>query len=132
MQQVYKIEGLIQGHSNSKLVQKLIDGFCFGISLKYKGPRVNKQPRNLLTAFTHSDLLWQSVMKEVNFECMLSPFRVQPLDLLICSPVSMVEKKNSTAMHLITHLSHPQCSSINSFIVPEDATIHYQTFEAAV
>ena len=43
----------------------------------------------------------------------------------------MVEKKNSTPMHCITHLTHPQGSSINSFIVPEDAEMHYQSFDAA-
>ena len=35
-------------------------------------------------------------------------------------------------MYHITHLSHPQGSSINSFIAPEDAETHYQTFEATV
>ena len=44
----------------------------------------------------------------------------------------MVEKKNSTAMQHITHLSHPQGLSINSFIAPEDAETHYQSFETAV
>ena len=44
----------------------------------------------------------------------------------------MVEKKNSTAMHLFTHLSHPQGSSINYFIAPENVETHYQTFEAAM
>ena len=63
---------------------------------------------------------------------MLRPFQVQPIFLLICSLVGMVEKKNSTAMHWITHLSHPQGSSINSFIMPEDAEMHYQSFKAAV
>ena len=44
----------------------------------------------------------------------------------------MVEKKNSTAMCHITHLSHPQGSSINSFIAPEDAEMHYQSFDVAI
>ena len=110
----------------------MIDGFQFGFSLKCTGPRVNRQPHNLPTAFTHSQEIWQSVMKEVSLGCMLSPFEVQPIFLLICSLVGMVEKKNSTAMCCITHLSHPQGSSINSFITPEDAETHYQTFEAAV
>ena len=130
--QVDKLEQLLQEHPNIKLVQKVIDGFWFGFSLKYTGPRVNRQPCNLPTAFTHSQELWQSVMKEVSLGCMLSPFEVQPIFLLICSPVGMVEKKNSTAMHYITHFSHPQGSSINSFIAPEDTETHYQTFEAAV
>ena len=71
-------------------------------------------------------------MKEVKLGRMLGPFQVQPNYLLICSPVGMVEKKNCMAMHHITHLSHPQGSSINSFIVPQDAETHYQSFEAAV
>ena len=127
-----KLKQLLQGHLNSNLAQRVVDGFGFGFSLKYNGSRVNRQPRNLPTAFTHSQTLWQSVMKEVNLGCMLSPFKVQPIFPLICSPLGMVEKKNSTAMHHITHLSHPQGSLINSFIAPEDAETHYQTFEAAV
>ena len=71
-------------------------------------------------------------MKEVKLGRMLGPFQVQPIYLLICSPVVMVQKKNSMAMHSITHLSHPQGSSNNSFIAPEDAETHYKSFEAAV
>ena len=63
---------------------------------------------------------------------MLGPFQVQQIFPLICSLVGMVEKKNSTAMHRMTHFSHPQGSSINSFITPEDAEMHYQSFDAAI
>ena len=78
-----KLKQLLQGHPNSKLVWKVVDGFCFGFSLKYTSPRVNRQPRNLPTALIHSQTLWQSVMKEVNLGCMLNPFEVQTLFLLI-------------------------------------------------
>ena len=130
--QVDRLEHLLQGHLNSKLVQKVINGFQFGFSLKYTGPRGNRQPCNLPTAFTHSQELWKSVVKEVSLGYMLGPFDVQAIFPLICLPVSMVQKKNSTAMRHTTHWSHPQGSSINSFIAPEDAETHYQTFEAAV
>ena len=70
-------------------------------------------------------------MKEVNLGWMLGLFQVQPIFLLICSPISMVEK-NSTAMRHITHLSHLQGFSINSFIPPEDAETHYQSFDVAI
>ena len=129
---VDKLEQILEGHPNHKLVQRVVDGFRFGYSLRYNGLRVNRQPRNLPTAFTHSTELWQSMMKEVNLGRMLGPFKVQPIFPLICSPVSMGEKKNSTTMHRITHLSHPQGSSINSFITPEDAETHYQSFDVAV
>ena len=127
-----RLKQLLQGHPNRKLIQKVVHGFWFGFSLKYNGPGVNRQPHNLPTAFTHSHQLWKSVMKEVSLGCVLGPFKVQPICPLICSLVGMVEKKNSTVMCHITHLSHPQGSSINSCIAPEDAETHYQTFEAAV
>ena len=63
---------------------------------------------------------------------MLGPFPVQPLDLLICSPVGMVNKQDLQEMRCITHLSHLRGRSINAFIDPEDAQMHYQSFEAAV
>ena len=44
----------------------------------------------------------------------------------------MVEKKNSSDMRHVTHLSYPKGSSINAFINPADAETHYQTFEGAV
>ena len=71
-------------------------------------------------------------MKEVHLGQMISPFTTQPITHLICSLVGMVEKKNLTDMHRVTHLSYPKGSSINAFIDPLDAETHYQTFEAAV
>ena len=71
-------------------------------------------------------------MKEVHLGQMIGPFTAQPITPLICSPVGMVEKKNSTDMHRVTHLSYPKGLSINVFIDPLDAETNYQTFEAAV
>ena len=74
-----KLKQLLQRHPNSNLVQKVVDGFPFGFSLKSNGPRVNRQPRNLPTAFTHSQTLWHSVVKEVHLGLLLGPFEVQPI-----------------------------------------------------
>ena len=71
-------------------------------------------------------------MKEVCLGWMIGPFTTQPITPLICSQVCMVEKKNSTDMHRVTHLSYPQGSSINAFIDPLDVETYYQTFEVAV
>ena len=68
-------------------------------------------------------------MKEVCLGRMIGPFDSQPITPLICSPVGMVKKKNSSNMCWITHLSYPKSSSINAFIDPDDAETHYQTFE---
>ena len=107
-------------------------GFQKGFSLKYNGPQEKCQPCNLPTAFSYPEKLWDSIMKEVKLEGMLGPFPVQPLNPLICSPVGMVEKKNSTDMHRITHLSYPRGTSINSFIDAEDCKTNYQTFDMAI
>ena len=100
--------------------------------LKYQGPRVNREPKNLKLAYQYRDKLWESLMKEVHFGWMIGPFTAQPITPLICSLVGMVEKKNSMNMHRVTHLSYPKALSINAFIDPLDAETHYQTFEAAV
>ena len=63
---------------------------------------------------------------------MLGPFPLQPLDPLICSLVGMVNKWDLQEMRCITHLSHLRGKSINAFIDPKDAQMHYQSFEAAV
>ena len=71
-------------------------------------------------------------MKKVHLESMIGSFTTQPITPLMCSPVGMVVKKNSTDVHRVTHLSYPQGSSINAFIDPLDTETHYQTFEVAV
>ena len=76
--------------------------------------------------------VWDSAMKEVQLGRMLGPFPLQPLDPLICSPVGMVEKKNSTDMCRITHLNYPWGASINSFIDPEDCKANYKTLDMAL
>ena len=71
---VDRLEQMLVGHPNCKLVQRVVDRFHFGFSLKYNRPRLNRQPRNLPTAFTYNKELSQSVMKEVNLGRMLGPF----------------------------------------------------------
>ena len=124
-----KLDQLLQDHPNRKLVQEVVTGFQEGFSLKYNRLRENHQPCNLPTAFSYLEKLWDSVMKEVKLGRMLGPFPFQPINPLICIPVGMVEKKHFTDMHRITHLSHPQGASLNSFIDPEDCKTNYQTLD---
>ena len=126
------LDRLLRDHPNRSKVDYVVQGFHFGFSLKYNGPLENRQPKNLLLAYQHTDKLWVSIRKEVHLGHMLEPFPVQPIDPLICSPVGMVPKRDSQEMWHITHLSHLRDQSINTFINQEDAQTHYQTFEAAV
>ena len=112
--QVDKLDQLLIDHPNWPIVNYVVQGFLHGFSLKYQGPRQNCQPKNLPTAFTNSKELQDSIMKEMQLCQMTGSFQVQPLYPLICSPVGMVPKKNSTAMRCITHLSYPLGRSVNS------------------
>ena len=108
------------------MVQEVVTGYKQGFLLKYNGLRENHQPCNLPTAFSYPEKLWDSVGR------MLGPSLVQPFDPLICSPIGMEEKKNSTDMCRITYLSYPQGASINSFIDPDDCKTNYQTLDMAL
>ena len=123
---------LLTDHPNRHKVEYVVNGFQFGFSLKYTGPRVNRQPKNLLSAYQNAPKLWASLIKETQLGRMLCPFPVQPLNPFICSPVGMVPKKDSQEMRRITHLSHPQGQSVNSFIDPQDTKTNYQTFDTAI
>ena len=129
---VNRFKELLKGHPNPDLVHYVITSFRQGFTLKYQGPKVNREPRNLTLAYQFKDNLWASLMKEVNLGRMIDPFDSQPITPWICSLVGMVEKKNSSHMCQITHLSYPKGSSINAFIDPDDAETHYQPFETAV
>ena len=127
-----RFEELLKGHPNQDSVHCVITSFRQGFTLKYHGPKVNREPNNLKSACQFKEKLWASLMKEVHLGRMIGPFASHPITPPICSPVGMVEKKNSSDMHWATHLSYPKGSSINAFIHPADAESHYQTFEAAV
>ena len=129
---VSRFEEQLKGHPNPDLVHYIITSFRQGFMLKYQGPKVYRESRNLTSAYQFEDKLWASLIKEVCLGEMIGPFDSQPITPLICSLVGMVEKKNSSNMHWITHLSYPKDSSINVFIDPDDAETHYQTFETAV
>ena len=104
----HRFEKLLKGHPNKELVCYVIASFKQGFTLKYQGPKVDRKPANLSSAYQFQDQLWNSVMKEVHLGRMLGPFNSQPIKPLICSPVGMIEKKNSTDMHWVTHLSYPR------------------------
>ena len=127
-----RLEQLLHGHPNKALVQYVLQGLRHGFSLKYIGHRVGCEPQNLPSDYEFPELLKASLDKEVKLGHMLGLFVQSPIPDLTCSLVGMVPKKGTPEMGHITHLSHPQGSSIISFRAPEDATTDDQTFNQAV
>ena len=63
----------LHGHPNCKLVQHIIDGFTFGFSLKYNGPRTGHVHPNRKSAHQYPDLLWRRINKEQECGRILGP-----------------------------------------------------------
>ena len=61
--------------------------------MKYRGPCIRRQPKDLPSAYEFPNELQASLDKEVKLGRMLGPFSSEPIPNLICSPVRMVPKK---------------------------------------
>ena len=99
------LEQHLQGHPSRQLVTHVVNGFTFGFSLKYNGPRTGCVHPNLKSANQFPQLLLNRIDKKCELGRILGPFQLPPLRDLICSPVGMVLKKNSEEMRMIMHLS---------------------------
>ena len=123
---------LLQHHPDNNKVQYMIQGLQNGFDLEYMGPFQHRTPDNLLTAAQDPQPIKDKLQKEVNLGHMVGPFSDPPFPDLICSPVGLVPKKESTELCMIMHLSYPYRESINNFINPEKAATMYQSFQDAV
>ena len=110
----------------------MIKGLWRGFDLEYSGPFEPRTPDNLSTAVQDPQLIKDKLQKEVKLGRMVGPFKEPPFPNLICSPVSLVPKKESSELCMIMHLSYPYGGSINDFIDPEKAATKYQSFQDAV
>ena len=108
----------LRNHPDRPLVNKLIQGFTGGFCLCYTGPKVFRSPPNLVSAHQWPDLVLKRLHKEILAKRMAGPFKVPPFPDLICSPIGMVDKKDTDEKRMIMHLSFPTGGSINDFIDP--------------
>ena len=129
---VNQLSELLQHHPDSDKVQYVIQGLWHGFDLEYSGPFEPRTPDNLSTETQDPQLIKDKLQKEVKLGHMVGPFKEPPFPDLICSPVSLVPKKESSELRMIMHLSYPYGGSINDFIDPEKAATKYQSFQDAV
>ena len=76
------------------------------------------QCQNLLSARSNPVAVSTTVLKEVNRGHTAGPFSSLPFDMLHCSPLGAVPKKDGSH-RIILDLSSPRGSSINEGISPE-------------
>ena len=102
---VTRLSELLQHHPDSDKVQYMIQGLWRGFDLEYSGPFEPRTPDNLSTAVQDPQLIKDKLQKEVKLGCMVGPFKEPPFPDLICSPVGLVPKKESSELRMIMHLS---------------------------
>ena len=129
---VNRLSKLLQHHPDSEKVNYVIQGLRNGFDLEYSGPFEPRTPDILSTVDQDPQLIRDKLQKEVSLGCMVGPFPKPPFSDLICCPVGLVPKKESSDLHMIMHLSFPYGGSINDFIDPEKAATKYQSFQDAV
>ena len=109
----------------------LVDGFTFGFKTSYGGPRnfsriaKNHTSTHLLPLEVDSIISTELARNQI-----IGPFSDPPFELFITSPISLVPKKDGS-YRFIHDLSHPKriLQSVNSYILPEDATVQYENLD---
>ena len=93
-------------HSISK--QYLLNGFSFGFSIDYVGPRQNFSPKTLLSAITNPSAVDTKLDKETNFGRIVGPFDTRLFSVFHISPLGLIPEKLPGEFCLIHHLSFPK------------------------
>ena len=128
---VNKLSEYLVNHPDINFVNFLIDGFSNGFSIGYDGPLTPGQCQNLLSARSNPVAVSTAVLKEVNRGHTAGPFSSLPFDMLHCSPLGAVPKKDGSH-RIILDLSSPRGSSINEGISPDLYSVKYSSFDDAV
>ena len=118
---------LLQNHPNHEYRTFIAQGFLWGFSIGYQGPRLPRMAPNLPSATSRPDVISAYLGKECASGNTAGPFPEPPLRDLIISPLGAVPKKRTGKWRLIMHLSYPEGSSINDGINVEDFPLKYMT-----
>ena len=112
--------------------QFLLNGFKYGFSLCYTGPRSPQTCKNLKSADQNPSIVREKIIKEIAAGRVAGPFSSIPFENFKMSPTGLVQKREPGEYRLIHQLSYPPGESLNDNIDPALCSVHYTKFDNAV
>lgn len=127
---VIKLKEVLSKYPVISMRSFLYQGFKFGFSLHYSGPRQYRLCKNLRSAIDNMPIVAMKLNKEIKAGRVAGPFDTPPFSSLQVSPLGLVPKKDGD-WRLIHHLSYPEEKSINDFIDKSLCSVQYSTIDDA-
>ena len=124
----YRLEPLLRGYDLA-IVTYLVNGFRFGLSIRYFGDKVTCRSKNLKRAFENPWEVTDKLNKEVLSGRIIGPFDTPPFKNFRISLLCLVPKKVPGEFRLVHHLSFPEGPSVNDRIPKELSSVHYATID---
>lgn len=122
---------LLLNYPDQACAAKLIEGFSSGFLLRFDGPRIETDCKNLSSVIGNEYEALSLVLQEVKAGRIAGPFEERPLSFLRLNPIGLVPKRDGS-FRLIQHLSFPPGESVNDFIDHRLCSVQYSSFDHAV
>lgn len=129
---VLRMLPFLEEYPNREAAVLLRDGFSLGFHIPCSALEPVGEPRNLISAMSRPDVVFDKLSKEVGLGRMAGPFSTVPIPGLRVSPLGVVPKKEANKFRLIHHLSHPAGGSVNDGIDESVCKVSYTSFDAAL
>ena len=122
----------LSSHSDHNYANEVIHILLYGAHLGYCGPRVARLSPNSFSVKKHKKLIADTIQAEITAGHTCGPFDYSPFTDLICSPLFVIPKKNSSKFRAILNLSSPVGSSVNDYIDKDCFSMHYSRIDDAI
>lgn len=126
-----KLASLLYDYDSNKrdyLIEGFTAGFRLGANYNYDSVQIN----NSISTHKHSDLVWESIKKEMSLGRIKGPFTPLPFKNLVISPIGIVPKKTPGSFRMIHNLSAPVGFSVNDAIDKSFSSVQYDSVDDAI
>ena len=121
----------LEGYPDPEIAAYLVAAITSGFSLGYTGSRFVLAPKKWKFALDNETHVTAAIIKELDRKHTDGPFLSPLIELLHCSPLGAVPKKDGS-WRLILDLSSPRDYSVNKYISKEEFSVILSKFDDAL